>query len=61
MDVVRRTGRAELCLKEIQQRTLLGDGSAHTKAVQGGFVLGPLSAEVLSNGDWRLHTTAPGF
>jgi hypothetical protein len=86
LDLVRRTGRAELCPKVKQRRTLLGDGSAyspaacervaaqfkaaqaqqqresqaHAKAIQGVFVLGPLSAEVLPNGNWRLRTTAQG-
>lgn len=86
MDLVRRTGRVELCPKVIQRRSLLGDGSdfspaacervaaqfkaaqaqqqreaqAHAQAVQGVFVLGPLTAQVLPNGHWRLRTTAQG-
>jgi len=86
MDLVRRTGRAELCSKVLQRRSLLGDGSAyspaacervaaqskvtqaqaqrdaetHAKAIQGVYVLSPLIAQTLPNGNWRLRTTAQG-
>jgi hypothetical protein len=86
MDLVRRTGRVELCAKVIQRRSLLGDGSGtspaacervaaqfkatqaqaqrdaetHAKLIQGVYVLSPLTAQTLPNGNWRLRTTALG-
>eukprot|EP01030_Chromulinospumella_sphaerica_P026653 gene26653-26868_t len=30
LELVRRTGRAELCPKVVERRTLFGDGSSHT-------------------------------
>ncbi len=34
--------------------------AAYAELIQGRFVLGPLSATVLPNGDWRLQTLASG-